>query len=41
MLHRNLMIEALDMVLAQGVQDYVLPDAVASQATILAGGKED
>lgn len=40
---RNLMIEALDRVLAQDVDvpDYVLPDAVASQATILAGGKED
>lgn len=37
MLHRNLMIEALDLVLAQDVPDYVLPDAVAKQAALLDG----
>lgn len=31
MLPRNLMIEALDMVLAHGDLDYVLSDAVTSQ----------
>lgn len=41
MLHRNLMIEALDLVLAQDVPDYVLPDAVAKQADLLAGCRND
>ena len=39
--HRNLMIEALDMVLAQDVPDYVLPEAVASQAALLDGCRFD
>lgn len=31
MLHRNLMIEALDLVLAQDVPAYELPEAITSQ----------
>ena len=41
MLQRNSIIEALDMVLAQDVPDYVLPEAVASQAALLDGRRSD
>lgn len=41
MRHRNLMIEALELALAQNVEAYVLPDVVARQAAFLAGCHSD